>query len=93
MTEKRLKLTAYQRRILALARKHLVVIVSKGYGRDSSTPNAVAARTFVKLVYRGLLTPRPDGQPYTGDVLHVEAGKRAWLTDAGRAALEEGSTK
>jgi hypothetical protein len=88
MTEER-KLTLSQFHALRLAREYGVVVIGKGYGRDTFTKNAIASTTFRKLVWSGLLTTRADRQPYTGDVLAVRAGKRGWITEAGEAILHE----
>jgi hypothetical protein len=88
MTEDR-KLTPSQLRALRLAREYGHVVIGKGYGRDTFTKNAIAAPTFRKLVWTGLLTTRADRQPYAGEVLSVRAGKSAWITKAGKAILHE----
>lgn len=82
-------LSPAQREALELAEKHTFVVIGKGYGRDVHTENAIAAGTWKSLVIAGLLTPREDRKPFTGEALRVESGRVAYLTEAGKARLAE----
>ena len=82
-------LSKEQLRALGLAVEHGCVVIGKGFGRDHPDimlPK-IAAGTWRKLVFDGLLTPHSTGAPFTGEALRVETGRAGYPTSAGRARV------
>jgi hypothetical protein len=83
MTAPKGMLTSAQEKAISLAYTHKCVVVGNVFGGGKRAPNTIAAKTWVRLVVDGYLTPFEDGLPFKGKVVTPERGRPAYLTEKG----------